>query len=62
MPFENSVDLIELRGEHIWDALEYSVAADWHEPDVSFRKMLQMSGKQWQRGGYMHKASASMPH
>lgn len=44
IPFENSVDTIELRGDHLLEALEFSVASEWKEPEFSSINMLQVSG------------------
>lgn len=57
MPFENSVDLIDLRGDHLLEALEYSVASDWHEPEFFAINMLQMSGECMHGIGKMWKAA-----
>lgn len=53
IPFANTIDLIDLKGKYLKEALEYSVSESWN-PNVFIPKyMLQVSGKlmnneQWQ--------------
>ncbi|XP_044739289.1 apyrase isoform X2 [Chrysoperla carnea] len=44
-PFENFIDAIELRGDHLLEVFEYSAATIWKTGSVyGFSKMLQTSG------------------
>lgn len=44
IPFENSVDTVDLSGDYLLEALEHSVASEWKEPEFSSNNMLQVSG------------------
>lgn len=45
IPFANTIDLIDLKGQYLKEALEYSVSVSWN-PNVFIPKyMLQLSGK-----------------
>lgn len=44
MPFENTLDTIELKGKHIVEMLEYAVTTPADEPSFSARNMLQFTG------------------
>lgn len=44
VPFENSVDTLELRGDHLFEMLEYSVTKSWDDDRFNGANMVQFSG------------------
>lgn len=45
IPFENTVDLIDLKGKYLKEALEHSVSVSWNSNHFIPKYMVQMSGK-----------------
>lgn len=45
IPFENSIDSLDLRGDHLKEVLEYSVSKSWDPNKFSGAFMLQVSGR-----------------
>lgn len=41
------MDLIKLAGQNIWDALEWSVATEWHGEKFFSNNMVQISGEKY---------------
>lgn len=44
IPFENTLDTMELRGDYLLQALEYSVTKSWDEDRFNPANMLVFSG------------------
>lgn len=44
MPFENCMDILDLRGDHLVEALEFSVSKSTNSSDFFSNIMLQVSG------------------
>uniref|UniRef100_A0A182PCT2 Apyrase n=1 Tax=Anopheles epiroticus TaxID=199890 RepID=A0A182PCT2_9DIPT len=44
LPFENGLVCVELRGDHLIEVMEYSVAKSWDEDRFNGANMLQVSG------------------
>lgn len=47
MPFENTLDTMDMLGEHLLLALEYSATKSWDEDRFSGANILQISGKKF---------------
>lgn len=44
IPFENTLDTVELRGDHLLETLEYAVTKSYEEESFVGANMLQFSG------------------
>lgn len=44
LPFDNTLDLIDLNGQDLWDSIEYSVEKSWDEEYFSGANILHVSG------------------
>lgn len=45
IPFENTVDTVDLRGNHLKKLLEYSVSESWRPDQFNGKFMIHVSGE-----------------